>query len=64
LGCVKISEINISDRFWIDTYDGKRIQRYDGDQNNEHLGYFACDGRLYLSYDDFGYWWTQLNTNT
>jgi hypothetical protein len=55
LGVVKLSEINISDRYQIDSYDGARIQRYDGDQINDNKGYFACEGRLYLSYDDFGY---------
>ena len=57
MGTIKLSEINLSNRDYIDTFELERVKRLNEDgSNNEDRGFYACDHKLYLAYDEFGNW--------
>ena len=55
MGTIKLTELNLSNRNFIDTFELERVPRYlETGGNNDDRGFFACDHKLYLAYDEFG----------
>lgn len=55
LGTMKLTEINLSNRDFIDTFELERVPRNrDDGENSEVRGFYACDHKLYLADDEFG----------
>lgn len=50
IGVLRVSEIHISSRSEIETYEGARLSRKQFDESKGE-GYYACDGKVVL-FDD------------
>jgi hypothetical protein len=54
LGSLKLSEIHLSNRAFIDLIEsGERIPREEFKKYEGQDGFYACDGKLTLSEDDY-----------
>ena len=49
MGSVKLTQINLSNMKYIDTFDNQRLPRYLKGTNNEDKGFYASDHKLSLS---------------
>jgi hypothetical protein len=49
LGTMKLSEIHLSNRWYIETFLGKRVHKgKDEDYNEELNGYYACESKIVI----------------